>query len=223
MPVNHNGAAFSIVDQRSQLAIGHEQSTTRPASTKAAESKEEYRSDPALIQACLDGDESAWNELVERYGRLVYSIPQRYGLSPSDADDVFQNVFTIVLRRLDSLRDQTRLSAWLITTTHRECWRLGKQARGQTELDETIADGRIPPSEQVQRWERQQLVREALSQLDPRCQELLTALFLDSTSPSYEEVAERLGMAVGSVGPTRARCFKKLETILEALGIDLGV
>jgi RNA polymerase sigma factor (sigma-70 family) len=189
---------------------------------ESEDSRRVYRSDPTLIQACLDGDETAWNELVERYGRLVYSIPRRYGFSDTDADDIFQNVFTIVLRRLDSLRDQTRLSAWLITTTQRECWRLSKRMKNSDELDETIVDARAAPPEQVQRWERQHLVREALSQLDPRCQELLTALFLDNTNPSYEEVAGRLDMAVGSIGPTRARCFKRLEAILVKMGLDFG-
>ncbi|HBY98208.1 MAG TPA: sigma-70 family RNA polymerase sigma factor [Chloroflexi bacterium] len=179
-----------------------------------------YRSDPALIQSCLDGDETAWNELIERYGRLVYSIPRRYGLCPADADDVFQNVFTIVFRRLPSLRDQTRLSAWLITTTHRECWRLGKLADSAAALDETVVDVSSPPAQEVLRWERQHVVHEALDQLDERCQALLKALFLDPDRPNYEEIAAQLGMAVGSVGPTRGRCFKKLETILVAMGAE---
>lgn len=179
-----------------------------------------YRSDPALIQACLDGDETAWHELVERYGRLVYSIPRRYGLCQADADDIFQNVFTIALRRLSSLRDQTRLSAWLITTTHRECWRLGKLARADAALDDAIVDVSSPPAEKILHWERQHLVRQALDQLDERCQALLTALFLEPTTPTYEEIAARVGMAVGSIGPTRARCFKKLEAILNEMGVQ---
>ncbi len=73
------------------------------------------RDDSQLIQACLDGDNGAWKELVERYGRLVYSIPIRYGFSSADADEVFQNVFVIVFRQLRKLRQQAALAAWLIT------------------------------------------------------------------------------------------------------------
>lgn len=180
-----------------------------------------YYNDDALIQSCLSGDESAWKELVSRYGRLVYCIPRRYGLSDAAADDVFQNVFTIVLRKLSTLRNTKTLASWLITITYRESWRLKKLNGSSAELDETFEDDGTPPHDQVQIWERQFMVRQALGKLDSTCRELLTALFLESGEPSYEKVAKRLGMAVGSIGPTRARCFKKLEGILLEMGIDV--
>ncbi len=187
-----------------------------------------YRTDPDLVQACLNGDEPAWKELVERYGRLVYSIPLRYGLSHADADEVFQNVFIVVHRRLSTLRDQKLLTPWLIRVTHREAIRFCKQVRGvateeEAELDETTPDGAEPAIDQARRWERQQYVRQALEQLDPRCRALLTALFLDSNSQTYAEIAAKLDIDVGSIGPTRSRCFKKLEQILRAMGVDLDV
>jgi RNA polymerase sigma factor (sigma-70 family) len=175
-------------------------------------------SDPALIQDCINGDERAWNELVARYGRLVYSIALRCGLSASDADDVFQNVWSIVLHQLPSLRDQTRLSSWLITTARRESWRLRRQT--VTGLDDAFEDTSILPDEEVLRWEREHQVRGAIRTLDDRCQVLLSALFLDTDEFSYEAIAERLGMPVGSIGPTRARCFKKLEAALIGIGFE---
>jgi len=178
--------------------------------------------DEALVQACLGGDQRAWDELVDRYGRLVYAIPRRMGLSPMDADDVFQEVFATLVRSLGSLRDQRRLAGWLITTTRRECWRRGRAAaqRRETEMAETIADGGSEPIDDVVRWEREQAVRQALRRLDERCRALLTALFLEASAPSYEEIAAHLGMPVGSIGPTRARCFRKLDAILRELGFD---
>ena len=181
-----------------------------------------HQSDPALVQACLAGDQSAWDEMVERYSRLVYSIPRRLGLSADDADDVFQNVFVTLYRRLGDLRDQTRLSSWLITTTYRECWRLGKQTTRYSQLDEAIEDSAISPPEEVTRNEREHLVRHALRQLDDRCRELLTALYLASGAESYEEIARRFNMPIGSIGPTRARCFKKLEAVLRQFGVESG-
>ena len=182
-----------------------------------------HHGDPALVRACLAGDERAWDELIERYGRLVYSIPRRAGLSADDADDVFQDVFTTLFRRLDALRDRTRLSAWLITTTYRECWRTGKLAHRTVDLDDAVVDIGAPPLEEVVRWERKQGVRETLRCLDDRCRELLTALFLDPTAPSYEAIAARLRMPPGGIGPTRARCFKKLEAVLREMGVGLEV
>lgn len=179
-----------------------------------------HRSDPELIQACQRGEQVAWNELVERYGRLIYSIPRRYGLSEADSDDVFSAVWTVAFRKLNELRDDTRLSAWLITTTHRETWRVGKKRGTYRELDQAIPDLDSPAPEQAETWERQHLVHQGLTELGGRCEELLRALFLESGAPDYEAIATRLGMPVGSIGPTRARCFEKLEKILARLGLD---
>ena len=178
--------------------------------------------DAALVQACIGGEAGAWDELVERYGRLVSASARRCGLGPEDADDVFQNVFTIMLRRLETLRDQTRLSSWLITTTYRESWRLARARRDATtaELDDQIRDRGEAPPDEIARLEREHLVHAALRRIDERCRNLLTALFLDASEPSYEEIAARFGMAIGSIGPTRARCFRTLEGVLAEVGID---
>ena len=178
-------------------------------------------SDHDLIQSCLNGEESAWKVLVERYSRLVYSIPLRWGLSTEDADDVFQNVFTIVFRQLERLRNQAVLPAWLITITHRETMRVRKRlARNGKVFESTALMETLSPSD-VETWERQHYLHQALSRLDPEGQKLLTALFLDPSSPSYKEVAARLGLAEGSIGPMRARYFKKLESILAEMDSDL--
>ncbi|MHC4989845.1 MAG: RNA polymerase sigma factor [Planctomycetota bacterium] len=177
-------------------------------------------SDPELVARCLRGEQAAWDALVDQYSRLVYSIPRRYGLSESDAADVVQNVFVALFRSLDRLADHTRLSAWLITTAHRESWRVGKRSDTGRELDAIIADVNAPSDEQLATWERQHLVRQGLERLGGSCRELLTALFLEPGEVSYELIAERLGMRVGSIGPTRARCFKKLAKILDGLGFD---
>lgn len=179
-----------------------------------------HRSDPQLIQRCIDGEQTGWNELVEKYARLVYSIPRRYGLSDADAEDVFQTVFSTVVRTLPKLRDQRRLSAWLITTTRRECWRKSKATRTNVEVTNDLADGGASPDEEIGRLERQQMVREALQQLDGRDRELLEALFMRAEAASYEQLARELDIPLGSIGPTRARAFRKLEAILREMGAE---
>lgn len=195
-----------------------------PGVTEAARQSEQ-RDDPALVAACLAGDERAWRELVDRYGRLVYSIPRRMGMADADAEDVFQNVFATVLRALPGLQDQTRLSAWLITTTRRECWKVSARNRARSHADvddlaEVLPDLSDEPVADIARLEREHAVRHALAQLDQKCRDLLTALFLAPDEQSYEAIAARLGMAIGSIGPTRARCFRKLEPILREAGLD---
>jgi RNA polymerase sigma factor (sigma-70 family) len=176
------------------------------------------RTDRQLVDACLEGDAQAWDELVERYGRLVYSVPRRLGLPDAEADDVFQIVFGIVLRRLETLRDVDRLSAWLLRTTFREAWRIVRRQRPAALPDELPAAGE-PSEAQLEAWERQHLVRRALALVDARCRALLEALFFEQPPPSYHQIAARLDMRVGSIGPTRARCFQKLEVLLNQLGL----
>lgn len=178
------------------------------------------RSDAELLEACLTGDQDAWAELVERYHRLIYSIALRYGLSSDDSADVVQNVFTIVLRRLETIQDRDRFGSWLITTTTRETWRFRHHHRPSDDLEDIeLVDGRPLPEEEVIAWERASQVRIAVGRLNETCRELVSALFLDPHSTSYSELAERLDMPIGSIGPTRARCFKKLESELIALGV----
>jgi RNA polymerase sigma factor (sigma-70 family) len=209
--------AAAVSDQVAN-ALEKRKQGQRAAVPVARDSSCAYQSDPELIRACLDGDQTAWDTLVERYGRLVYSIPLRWGLSKADADDVFQDVFTIVYRRLHNLRNHTSLAAWLITITARECWRLSRHVEFHSDLDETIADAELSPVDLAEHSELNQAVHAAINRLDQRSQDLLQLLFFEIFPPSYEKIAAHLGLAVGSIGSARARALKKLEAIL----IDMG-
>jgi RNA polymerase sigma factor (sigma-70 family) len=152
---------------------------------------------------------------VDRYKGLVYSVPRRYKLGPDLCEEVFQNVFTAMLRSLPRLRDTEGLPKWLMVTTHRECWRLVKASRARPaslSIPEIPEDA--PPDEALLKWERQHLVNQALEKLGGRCEKLLRAIFLDPAHPSYAAIAERLRMPVGSIGPVRARCLDKLLGLL---------
>lgn len=176
--------------------------------------------DAALLRACLDGDQQAWTDLVTRYTRLVYSIALRSGLNEHDAGDVVQNVFTIVLRRLESLQQPDRFSAWLITTTHRESWRTRKLQRNHVSDDGVDPVDPEPTVEaRVVAWEHASLTRQALERLGDRCRRLLDLLFLHDAQPGYEAISAELGIAVGSIGPIRGRCLKQLKGHLAELGV----
>ena len=176
--------------------------------------------DAALLRACLAGDQDAWTLLVTRYTRLVYSIALKSGLNEDDAGDVVQNVFTIVLRRLESLQQPDRFSAWLITTTHRESWRVRKLQRNHLPDDGVEPVDPEPTAESlVVAWEHSALTHQALERLGDRCRRLLVLLFLHDAEPGYEAIATELGIAVGSIGPTRGRCLKQLKGHLADLGV----
>ena len=172
--------------------------------------------DHVVVRTCLDGDAEAWEELVARYKALVYSIPRTYGLDPSTCDDVFQEVFAILLRKLPELRNQRALPKWFMTTTQRTTRRIAGKMRSTSSAQEQLL-AENPPAAMTERWEQQQLVRESLRRLGGRCEQLLRAMYAPSGAQSYEVIAEQLGMAVGSIGPTRARCLERLMGIIEAM------
>ncbi len=173
------------------------------------------------MASCLEGDQAAWEELIHRYSRLVYSIAFKSGLDAEDASDVVQNVFITVLRRLESLRERDRFSSWLITTARRESWHY-KSGKREHILDEEmdIVDESESTEESVIAWEQAYLTRRAVGQLGDRCQRLLTAIFLTDERPSYQEIGNDLGIAVGSIGPIRARCLKQLRGHITELGME---
>ena len=113
------GAGTFPTNQIGSLPLGQSQRVAaKPRATTARNTF--YNDDAGLVEACLAGDDAAWEKLVRRYTPLVYSIPRRFGLPTIDADDVLQTVFTIAFRQLHSLKNRRCLAAWLITITRRE-------------------------------------------------------------------------------------------------------
>ena len=177
-----------------------------------------HEGDAALIERCLGRDDAAWRELVEKYKRLVYSIPRAYRLGDSACDDIFQGVFSLLFQNLASLRDTRTLAKWLMTTTRRECWRLAQSdaraASRPAELPTPDAASDEPAPSDLERWERRVAVQQALTQLGGQCERLLRALFVNTDHPNYANIAASLGIPAGSIGPTRARCLAKLASFL---------
>ena len=182
-----------------------------------------FLSDAELIEVCLKGSSQAWEALLVRYQRLIYSIPMRYGLPEHDANDVFQNVSLLLWENLGRVRDRDRLGAWLVITTRRECWRLLRQRRKDgTEMEqglERIISAGTPSEDEFLAMERQSLIHAAVGYLEQPCRDLLMLLFYMEPRPAYSEIARTLTVPEGSIGPTRARCLEKLMKILENLGV----
>ncbi len=177
------------------------------------------RTDEELVQACLAGDGAAWSELIEKYQRLIYSIPVRYRLPPDEAADVFQGVWVDLYRGLASLRQAGGLRSWLVTATMRRCLLHKKRRERQTaqplESAPQIADPAPDPLALSEEAERAQAIREAVNALPERCRELVRMLFFEQPQMPYAEVARRLGLAEGSIGFIRGRCLDKLRKALQ--------
>ena len=182
----------------------------------------------ALVSQAAAGDRNAWNEIVERYAPLIWSICCRHRLGSADAADVAQAVWLHLVDQLDHLRDPGALPGWLATTTVRECLRR-LSGRGAERFGTRLADS--PPSavgvvidEEIVTG-RHMALRAAFAGLPSRCQQLLSMLTSDPAH-SYAEISAELGIPVGSIGPYRARCLDRLRShpviADDAVGFALG-
>jgi len=177
------------------------------------------RLDRDLILDCRNGDLGAWQRLLDRYERLVFSVPRRYGLSREDSADITQLTFTILFQSIDTLSEDSTLGAWLTTVARRHTWRrLERKRREEAGWYRSSSENTLmltnTGTEEIERWELTEWLDHGLSLVGKACRDLLSALYLDPKQPSYAEVAARLGMPVGSVGPTRIRCLKRLRRVL---------
>jgi RNA polymerase sigma factor (sigma-70 family) len=168
-----------------------------------------------LVARARDGDQHAWNELVERYAPLVWSICNRYRLSRPDTDDVGQTVWLLLVEQLGNIRQPAALPGWLATTTQRECLRVLRVA-GRYDSFGSPVDSQASPDEPAEMIEQEVIeaelraaLRTAFTELPPRCQQLLAMLTSDPPH-SYADISTTLLIPVGSIGPQRARCLGRL-------------
>jgi RNA polymerase sigma factor (sigma-70 family) len=175
------------------------------------------RDDPsvvALVLRAAEGDQRAWDEIVERYAPLVYGICTRYRLASHDIEDVGQSVWLLLVEHLGQLREPAALPGWLATTTARECLRVVK-AGSRSEWRETgeddslrFVDDRAIDGE-ILMAERNAALHALFAELPAHCQQLLAMLISDPPH-SYAMIHEALDIPLGSIGPQRARCLDRL-------------
>jgi RNA polymerase sigma factor (sigma-70 family) len=180
-----------------------------------------------LVYAAAQGDQQAWDALVERYAGRVWAIARGvYRLGPTDAADVSQTTWLRLVENLNRIRDPESVGAWLAETAKNECLRLLRHAGrfvldGEVDLDAVANDP--PPGAEMFLTERDDALWRAIEGLSERCRSLMRLLMADP-APSYDEVAAVLDMPIGSIGPTRARCLDQLRRRPEIAGIraDIG-
>jgi RNA polymerase sigma factor (sigma-70 family) len=173
-----------------------------------------------LAREAARGDEAAWKALVERFSGFVWSIIRGYGLSSADAADVFQTVWLHLAEHIGRIKTPEHVGAWLATTTRHESLLVARVGARVIPTDNPalldIGTADESPEQAVLNSEqalidsqRARRLWQALGELPARCQKLLRVLIATPT-PSYADVAVALGIPVGSIGPTRARCLRQL-------------
>ncbi|HEY5151502.1 MAG TPA: sigma-70 family RNA polymerase sigma factor [Mycobacterium sp.] len=183
-----------------------------------------------LIGAAAAGNQRAWTVLYERYAPLVSAVCRRHRLTPSDIEDVSQMVWMRLVQNVDRLREPRALPGWIVTTSKHEALRV-LELRRRTEPADPMVDSRFDAGnaatgetavdENLRRFERRQALHDGLRQLRPQHRQLLLMLTADPQIP-YQEISRRLGIPTGSIGPTRARCLRKLRDTSQVQALLAG-
>jgi RNA polymerase sigma factor (sigma-70 family) len=181
-------------------------------------SKYKEYTDSEIVALCLRGDPNAWETLIMRYKRMIYSIPVKFNFTPADAADVFQSTCVLLIEHLHELKQGERLMSWLITTTTRQCFRFrAHQARDPGAEEHGRDDDLTEPIDRKEnledlrlRVEKEQYLRRCVEKLPEACRDLIELLYFESPVPTYEEIAEKLSIPVASIGAKRARCLERL-------------
>ena len=186
----------------------------------------DHSSDERLIGRCLKGDAEAWAALIDKYKNLIYSIPMKLGMH-QDAGDIFQSVCVDLLSELPRLHEHRALPKWLMQTCYHKCLHYQRSADRLVELEPEGTEGEsaLPasnvedlPEHMLVQLEQEQMLRDAIAELPEKCERMVRLLFYEIPPRPYEDVAEELGMATGSIGAIRARCLAYLKKHLEKRG-----
>jgi RNA polymerase sigma factor (sigma-70 family) len=179
-----------------------------------------------LIVGCLKGDHQAWAALIDKYKNLIYSIPIKLGMH-QDAGDIFQSVCVDLLTELPRLREHRALPKWLMQTCYHKCLRHQRAAERLVELssEDTNSETVLPATSadelfehMLVQLEQEQILRDAIAELPEKCERMVRLLFFEIPPRPYEDVAEELGLATGSIGAIRGRCLAYLKKHLEKRG-----
>jgi len=197
-----------------------------PAGRSASDPDRISWSEARLVKACLRGDEEAWIALIDRYKRLIFSVPIKYGLSRDDAADIFQAVCADLVAELPRIRQPKALAKWLMQAAAHRCLRARGHLRRhdsmrspESALDDVPAGDAALPDTMLREIERDQAVRMAVAGLSDRCRRMIELLFFEHPPRPYQQVAAELGLATGSVGFIRMRCLDRLRAALEKAAV----
>jgi RNA polymerase sigma factor (sigma-70 family) len=182
-----------------------------------------------LIHRAADGDQAAWDAIVDEYAGLLWSVVRGFRLNEAQAADAVQTTWLRLVEHVADLREPAHVAGWLKTTAQRVCLQTIRQRSREllVDGDEDHAQGsgvrfedleQDGPETSALRSEEATLVRRAVADLPDRHRQLLE-LLAASPPVSYRDISARLGMPVGSIGPTRARILAHLREALASAGL----
>jgi RNA polymerase sigma factor (sigma-70 family) len=173
-----------------------------------------------LLESAARGDQAAWGRLVEEYDGLVRSVARSFRLQAADVHDVAQATWLRLVQHLHTIHDPERLAGWLAVTARREALSTLRKASREAprEMVDQPADSSVDLEGSVVDREVARELWDSVDRLPPRQQRLLIALFREELD-SYDVVAARCAMPIGSIGPTRARGLSRLRREITDRGL----
>ncbi len=183
--------------------------------------------DAQLVQHCLQGDGSAWEELVRRHSRRIFNICYRFTGNGTDAEDLSQDVFLRVYRTLGSYRSaHGGFATWVTSVTRNlliDHYRRSKRDRATDSLDDklTVVENKEStarrPDEQALLGELSGQVQTALTKLSPDLREAV--ILRDLQQLEYGEIQRVLSVPEGTVKSRINRGRIELARILQQMGV----
>jgi len=176
-----------------------------------------------LLAGCRQGDRAAWSDLIDTITPVVFSVCKRAKLSRDESFDIFGQICLDLVRSISEIKSPSRICAYVATITRRKIYRIYRRMQIFERISADVVDylhgGEADnPENSYHDIERYGILKEAIEYLPERDQRLIKALFLDPKEPSYREISKKLGMPVSSIGPTRMRILKELQSVLRRKG-----
>ncbi len=168
-----------------------------------------------IVRAAAGGSQQAWDRLVERYMPLVISVARGFHLTSKDVEDISQTVWLRLVEHIGTLREPRALPGWIATTARHEAIRV-QRSRAQANPVDPGAGGpldrnveSVDMDDRLLSAERHQALIDGLAELPVQQRRLLELMVVDPPL-SYQEISTKLGIPVGSIGPTRSRALTRL-------------
>jgi RNA polymerase sigma factor (sigma-70 family) len=174
-----------------------------------------------LFRRFRDGETAALDDLVRLFTPVLWQVVRAYRLEHDQAEDVVQTTWLRLVRGHAKITDPQAISSWVIVSARREAWRVARQAKRVSAVEDDVLARQIPDAasaeSQVVLSDSQRQLWDAVNALNERCRRLLRVVAFEDR-PDYASLAKDLAMPVGSIGPTRGRCLTKLREALSAQG-----
>lgn len=180
---------------------------------------EHFPSDTDLVQGCLANNPESWNQMIQKYQRLIFWIARKNGLNSQDTEDVAQTVFLALFRRLPKINNPASLTAYIGTTAHNAAIRQRGPCRHYVDLTDSLPAPQDDIDGRLDRPTNANILHQAVAGLPRKQRDVITAILHEPGEPNYKRIATRLSRPVGSIGPTRERALRKLERNLSFLSL----